>query len=105
MLVLGSHSQTIFDTIDGFTGKVMLPVHWGLFNLALHGWTEPVEAWTPLDGVLAEHDGRRAIVDLATDHDAAANIANAIAAGPVTEISLEPPGLDELFVELVEGDA
>ncbi|AKT38825.1 MBL fold metallo-hydrolase [Chondromyces crocatus] len=24
-------------------GKVMLPVHWGLFNLAFHGWTEPVE--------------------------------------------------------------
>ena len=24
-------------------GDVMLPVHWGLFDLALHGWTEPVE--------------------------------------------------------------
>ena len=24
-------------------GKVMLPLHWGLFDLALHGWTEPVE--------------------------------------------------------------
>jgi len=24
-------------------GKVMLPVHWGLFDLALHGWTEPAE--------------------------------------------------------------
>ncbi len=24
-------------------GEVMLPVHWGLFNLALHGWTEPIE--------------------------------------------------------------
>jgi L-ascorbate metabolism protein UlaG (beta-lactamase superfamily) len=24
-------------------GDVMLPVHWGLFNLALHGWTEPME--------------------------------------------------------------
>jgi L-ascorbate metabolism protein UlaG (beta-lactamase superfamily) len=24
-------------------GKVMLPVHWGTFNLALHAWTEPVE--------------------------------------------------------------
>ena len=21
----------------------MLPVHWGLFDLALHGWTEPME--------------------------------------------------------------
>jgi L-ascorbate metabolism protein UlaG (beta-lactamase superfamily) len=24
-------------------GKVMLPVHWGLFTLAYHGWTEPIE--------------------------------------------------------------
>lgn len=24
-------------------GKVMIPVHWGLFKLAHHGWTEPVE--------------------------------------------------------------
>lgn len=24
-------------------GKVMMPVHWGTFDLALHGWTEPVE--------------------------------------------------------------
>lgn len=24
-------------------GSVLLPVHWGTFDLALHGWTEPVE--------------------------------------------------------------
>ncbi len=24
-------------------GGVMIPVHWGLFDLATHGWTEPVE--------------------------------------------------------------
>lgn len=24
-------------------GKVMLPVHWGLFDLGNHGWTEPME--------------------------------------------------------------
>lgn len=24
-------------------GAVMLPVHWGLFDLALHSWTEPIE--------------------------------------------------------------
>ncbi len=24
-------------------GKLMLPVHWGTFNLAFHSWTEPVE--------------------------------------------------------------
>jgi L-ascorbate metabolism protein UlaG (beta-lactamase superfamily) len=24
-------------------GRVLLPIHWGKFNLSLHGWTEPVE--------------------------------------------------------------
>lgn len=24
-------------------GEVMVPIHWGLFNLAFHGWTEPIE--------------------------------------------------------------
>jgi L-ascorbate metabolism protein UlaG (beta-lactamase superfamily) len=24
-------------------GRVLLPVHWGLFNLSTHGWTEPAE--------------------------------------------------------------
>lgn len=24
-------------------GKTFMPIHWGLFNLALHGWTEPIE--------------------------------------------------------------
>src|SRR5262249_55464825 len=24
-------------------GRVLVPVHWGLFSLAAHGWTEPIE--------------------------------------------------------------
>ena len=24
-------------------GKTFVPIHWGLFDLALHGWTEPIE--------------------------------------------------------------
>ncbi len=24
-------------------GEVLMPIHWGLWNLALHGWTEPIE--------------------------------------------------------------
>ncbi len=24
-------------------GEVLLPIHWGLFDLAYHGWTEPIE--------------------------------------------------------------
>jgi L-ascorbate metabolism protein UlaG (beta-lactamase superfamily) len=28
---------------DMVRGKVLMPVHWGLWVLAMHGWTEPVE--------------------------------------------------------------
>ena len=24
-------------------GGLLMPIHWGLFDLALHGWTEPIE--------------------------------------------------------------
>ena len=24
-------------------GKLLFPIHWGTFNMALHGWTEPAE--------------------------------------------------------------
>ena len=33
----------ITERLEDARGKVMLAVHWGLFNLALHGWTEPIE--------------------------------------------------------------
>jgi ABC-2 type transport system ATP-binding protein len=68
-------------------------------------WMNPVSSWTPLDGSLVEFDEHRAVVDLSTNHDLGANIAHAIAAGTVSEVSVEPPGLDELFVELVEASA
>ena len=28
---------------DMVQAKTFLPIHWGLWNLANHGWTEPVE--------------------------------------------------------------
>jgi L-ascorbate metabolism protein UlaG (beta-lactamase superfamily) len=31
------------DAHQMLRGRVMLPVHWGLFDLAMHGWTEPIE--------------------------------------------------------------
>ena len=29
--------------VQGGTGGLLVPVHWGTFDLALHGWTEPAE--------------------------------------------------------------
>lgn len=34
--------QTVQAHID-LQGKVLLPIHWGQFNLSLHPWTEPIE--------------------------------------------------------------
>jgi L-ascorbate metabolism protein UlaG (beta-lactamase superfamily) len=38
---LGPEQAVLAHRLVG--GKLMIPVHWGLFDLALHGWTEPVE--------------------------------------------------------------
>ena len=34
-------------------GKVMVPIHWGLFNLSLHTWVEPIERLR----IIAARDG------------------------------------------------
>lgn len=38
---LGPEQAIIANRLVG--GKVMMPVHWGMFDLAFHSWTEPVE--------------------------------------------------------------
>ena len=53
MIEVGQYSQGWPDWHSGpeqavrahqwVRGKIMLPVHWGLFALAYHGWTEPIE--------------------------------------------------------------
>ncbi len=39
-------------------GQLLMPVHWGTFNLAVHGWTEPAERVL----VAAEHAGVQAAI-------------------------------------------
>jgi L-ascorbate metabolism protein UlaG (beta-lactamase superfamily) len=38
---LGPEQAVIAHQLVG--GRVLLPVHWGMFDLALHSWTEPME--------------------------------------------------------------
>lgn len=38
---MGPEQAVLAHRIVG--GKVFLPIHWGLFNLALHAWTAPIE--------------------------------------------------------------
>ena len=37
-------------------GRVMLPMHWGLFTLAPHGWTEPIERALAAGGAAGRGD-------------------------------------------------
>ena len=64
-------------------------------------WVEPIDDWRPVDGSVESFDGRSVRVRLHRDADVAANIAHAMAAGPVSSVALEPPALDEIFTELV----
>jgi len=53
MLEIGAYNENWADIHMGpenatkahiaLKGKVMMPIHWGTFNLALHDWREPVE--------------------------------------------------------------
>ncbi len=57
-------------------GAVLLPVHWGLFSLAFHGWTEPIErtlaAATAVGVTLVtpQPGGSVSLADLSTSHQA-----------------------------------
>jgi ABC-2 type transport system ATP-binding protein len=65
-------------------------------------WIDPIESWQPAEGTVEFFDGSRSIVRLTSDVDVAATIARVLAAGPVSEVSLEPPPLDEVFTELID---
>ena len=34
--------ETVQAYLD-LKGKVLMPIHWGAFTLAMHSWTEPIE--------------------------------------------------------------
>ena len=34
--------QTLQAHLD-LKGEIIMPIHWGAFNLALHSWTDPAE--------------------------------------------------------------
>ncbi|MEM7273772.1 MAG: ATP-binding cassette domain-containing protein [Actinomycetota bacterium] len=66
-------------------------------------WAAPVGRWQPLAGTMLRFDGHSAEVELPAGADVQSAIANAVSAGPVTEIAVEPPGLADLFADLVIG--
>ena len=53
MLEIGAYNESWADIHMGpqkatdahlaLKGNLMMPIHWGTFNLALHAWKEPIE--------------------------------------------------------------
>jgi L-ascorbate metabolism protein UlaG (beta-lactamase superfamily) len=37
--------EAVQATID-LKGKAMVPIHWGMFDLAIHSWYEPIQRAT-----------------------------------------------------------
>lgn len=64
-------------------------------------WKDPIDRWDPLVGTVRTFDGYSAEVELPSTADFGASIAHAVAAGPVSEVGIEAPGLGEVFSELV----
>jgi len=65
-------------------------------------WAGPAPSWTsPLGETLASADQAKTIVEVESSADPASLIADAAAAGAIASVTFEPPGLDEVFLELV----
>jgi len=64
-------------------------------------WAEPHPDWVPLSGKVRSFDGLEAEVALDAAADTSAHLAHALSAGTVTQISSEPPGLDEVFADAI----
>ncbi|MEL6890469.1 MAG: ATP-binding cassette domain-containing protein [Actinomycetota bacterium] len=65
--------------------------------------TEPV-GWSPPPGVVRRHDASRTIVDVPREVPVAEALAT-LAAGTARSVSYEPPGLDEVFADLITSRA
>ena len=64
-------------------------------------WDDPQPSWQPLAGTIRSRDEREVLVELDADADPGTHLAHALSAGHVAEISLEPPGLDEVFADVI----
>ncbi len=64
-------------------------------------WSQPVAGFTPVVGQITESDQRSATIELDAATDPEPCISQAMAAGQVESLTMEPPELSELFADLV----
>jgi len=70
-------------------------------KLEIH-WAGPVPSWSPPGGVVEDAPSGVSRFVVPAESDSAGLIAQASAAGTLSAISYEPPGLEEVFLELVD---
>ncbi len=68
--------------------------------LTVH-WAEPTTTWVPYDAEVLAAPAGESRFRVGANVEPAAIIANAASAGAITAVSFEPPGLEEVFIELV----
>lgn len=71
------------------------------YRLLAVRWAGEVPAWTPPSGQPVEAPAGESLFRVAADSDPAGLIASAAAAGNLASIAFEPPGLEDIFIELV----
>ncbi len=64
-------------------------------------WAGPTPSWSPRDGEARDAPPGVSRFVVPAESDAAALIAQASSAGPLAAVTYVPPGLDEVFLELV----
>ncbi len=69
-------------------------------HLEIH-WAGTTPDWIPADGIAQDAPDGVSRFIVPTETDAPALIASAATAGTVTAVTYEPPGLDDIFLELV----
>lgn len=64
-------------------------------------WAGAPPSWAPAGSTSLPSPRSESLFQVDADTDPAGLIAEAAQAGPITSVSFEPPGLDEVFIELV----
>ncbi len=98
---LAEHVTIVAAGVTRATGTVTnLRAHSPVRHLEIH-WNGSVPNWSPPDGEPRKAPAGVSRFVVPADSDAAVLIASAAATGAVGAVSFEPPGLDDVFLELV----
>ena len=98
---LAEHVTIVANGETRATGTVTELRYRSPYRLLEIRWAGPVPSWSPPHAEAQDAPPGVSIFVLPTESDPAALIAEASSAGTVAAVTYQPPGLDEVFLELV----